>query len=475
MKKRAISMKPPRISQQYSLHSVPLATFLDPMHELLLLALALPWARLEERFGVHFKPGKGRPPIATRVMIALHLLKYLYDESDESVVARVAENPYWQAFCGFVEFQHRPPCEASSLTRWRRKVGPDAEALLSASLLAARKAGMAKPEDFRRAVLDTTVQTKAVTPPTDGKLLYAMHARLLREAKAREIKVPRPHRREMRVLKREHARLRHNLHHTKAARKLRRMRTLVRRVERQIGRGFAQLDETLVHQLQRSARLRAQTRGLVPFKERIFSVHAPEVECITKGKTHRPWEFGVTVALATTPGKHPLVMAALPMPGSTYDGMTTQATLDECGFMTGEAVVEACADRGFRGKRWRPRGAALFIAGTRKLGGLLRKFVGRRVIIEPVIGHCKSEHKLERNGLKGALGDRLNAWMSATAWNLAQLMRWLAAHPRAAVRLLAALWRLLRLCVKLPLNLAVQGVRSVLAASNTLAPREAAA
>ncbi len=126
-------MKPPPISKQLSLHSVALSTFLDPLHELVLLALLTDWKALEAKFGARFKPGKGRPPIAMRVMIALNLLKYLYDESDESVVARVRENPYWQHFCGFAEFQRAAPCDASSLTRWRRKLGGDLDQVLRES------------------------------------------------------------------------------------------------------------------------------------------------------------------------------------------------------------------------------------------------------------------------------------------------------------------------------------------------------
>jgi IS5 family transposase len=444
-------MRPPSISKQLSLHSVPLTSFLDPLHELVLLAMILNWKALEAQYGAQFKTGRGRPPVATRVMVALHLLKYLYDEGDESLIARFVENPYWQHFCGFHEFQREAPCDSSSLTRWRRRMGEGIEAILRESLNAAKSSGIVKAEDFTTAILDTTVQEKAVTPPTDGKLLYKIHKGLLKEARARGIEIKRPWLRKAKEAMVAHARLRHGKKHKDAKKKLARMRTLLRRLERQVVNDFARLDEPLVKLLRMARTLRMQSRGLVPAKEKIYSVHAPEVECIGKGKAHKPWEFGVKVSLAVTATPHPLVMAAQAMPGAPYDGATMKATLASCERMTGEAVWLATADRGYRGTAYRMKAVALYLSGTRKLGGKLKRFVRRRSAIEPVIGHVKESHKMRRNRLLGEIGDQINAILSGAAWNLAQLMRWLAGHPKAAARLLLAFARLLRLLARLAL------------------------
>ena len=455
-------MKPSPISKQLSLHSVPLNTFLDPLHELVLLAMILNWKALETRFGAQFKTGRGRPPVATRVMVALHLLKYLYDESDESLIARFVENPYWQHFCGFHEFQREAPCDSSSLTRWRRRMGEDIEAILRESLSAAKFAGMVKAEDFTTAILDTTVQEKAVTPPTDGKLLYKIHRRLLKEARARGIEIGRPWLRKAKECMVAHARLRHGKKHKDAKKKLARMRTYLRRLERQVANDYVRLDETLVQLLRMARTLRLQSRGLVPAKEKIYSVHAPEVECIGKGKQHKKWEFGVKVSLAVTAKPHPLVMAVRAMPDAPYDAATMKPTLDKCKEMTGEAVTLATADKGYRGEAYRMKDVALYISGTRKLGGKLKKFMRRRSAIEPVIGHAKESHKMRRNRLLGEIGDQVNALMSGAAWNLAQLMRWLGSHPKAAARLLLAFARLMRLLARLALASMREQVREAL-------------
>lgn len=455
-------MKPSEISKQLSLHSVPLNTFLDPLHELVLLAMLLNWKALESRFGAQFKTGRGRPPVATRVMIALHLLKYLYDESDESLIARFVENPYWQHFCGFHEFQREAPCDSSSLTRWRRRMGGDIEAILRESLSAAKAAGMAKAEDFQKTILDTTVQEKAVTPPSDGKLLYKILRRLVKEARARGIEIRRPWVFKAKECMVEHARLRHGKKHKAAKKRLRRLRTYLRRVERQVVSDFARLDGTLVNLLRMAHTIRQQSRGLIATKDRIFSVHAPEVECIGKGKQHKPWEFGVKVSLAVTATPHPLVMAAQAMPGAPYDGATMQPALEKCEEMTGEKAWLVTADRGYRGAAYRLKDVALYISGTRKLGGKLKRFMRRRSAIEPVIGHAKESHKMRRNRLLGEIGDQINAVLSGAAWNLAQLMRWLGSHPKAVARLLLAFVRLLRLLGRLRLTSMRELVREAL-------------
>jgi IS5 family transposase len=291
-----------------------------------------------------------------------------------------------------------------------------------------------------------TVQEKAVTPPTDGKLLYAMQKALVREARSRGIEIKRPGLREARKRKVKHARLRHGLKHKAAKRVLRRMRTLLRRVERQVSTDFNRLDENLVNLLRMARTVRMQSRGLVTAKEKIYSVHAPEVECIGKGKPHKPWEFGVKVGLAAT-AKSCFVTAADTFPENPYDGATLERTIAQMERVTGVTPAIAAVDQGYKGKKYHPARTGIFVSNTVKLGGKLLRFIKRRSAIEPIIGHLKNERGMRRNRLLGELGDRINALLSAIAWNLAKIARHLARKARAY-------WRLLALLIKAQLVLA---------------------
>ncbi len=146
-----------------------LEQMLDLGHGLVRLGEAIDWSFLEQRFGAVYEDGPGRPPLATRLMAGLSILKHLHDLSDEALCARWVENPYFQFFCGEEFFQHRLAADRSSLTRWRGRMGEERlTALLQESLATATRTGAAKPSDFRHMIIDTTVQEKAVSRPTPG-------------------------------------------------------------------------------------------------------------------------------------------------------------------------------------------------------------------------------------------------------------------------------------------------------------------
>ena len=162
-----------------------LEQMLDLGHGLVRLGEAIDWSFLEQRFGAVYEDGPGRPPLATRLMAGLSILKHLHDLSDESLCARWVENPYFQFFCGEEFFQHRlAAADRSSLTRWRGRMGEERlTALLQESLATATRTGAAKPSDFRHMIIDTTVQEKAVAFPTDARLMHRARERLVRLAR----------------------------------------------------------------------------------------------------------------------------------------------------------------------------------------------------------------------------------------------------------------------------------------------------
>src|SRR4029453_7075548 len=163
--------KQPEAVPQDDLFRARLENLVDPRHALLRLAGLIDWARFEAEFGALYTDG-GRPGLPTRLMVGLHLLKHMDGLSDEAVCARYLDSPYAQLFCGETFFRHALPLDRSSMTRWRRRIGPERlEALLAESLAAAQRGGAVEERHLRRVTIDTTVQPKAVTHPTDSKLL----------------------------------------------------------------------------------------------------------------------------------------------------------------------------------------------------------------------------------------------------------------------------------------------------------------
>ncbi|MCX7675507.1 MAG: transposase [Bdellovibrionaceae bacterium] len=160
---------------QLGLDDTLLKNFINLTHPLVRLAEAIDWTRFDLYFGEQFKSKKGRPALPTRLIVGLHYLKHMENLSDEEVVARLTENPYWQYFCGFEVFQKRPPCDATTLVKWRKKFKIDgAEILLQETLATAHHLGLLKAESVQEVYVDTTVQEKNVTYPTDAKLLVKL-------------------------------------------------------------------------------------------------------------------------------------------------------------------------------------------------------------------------------------------------------------------------------------------------------------
>jgi transposase, IS5 family len=171
-------------SGQNDLFRARLDQIVDMGHSLAKLASAIDSRFLETQFGAVYSDGAGHPPLPTRLMAGLAILKSTHDLSDGELCARWVENPHFQLFCGEEFFQHKTPFDRSSLTRWRQRMGEEKlVALIQESLATATRTGAAKPSDFSRVIVDTTVQPKAVAFPTDPKLMHRARERLVRLAK----------------------------------------------------------------------------------------------------------------------------------------------------------------------------------------------------------------------------------------------------------------------------------------------------
>jgi IS5 family transposase len=313
-------------------------------HELLRLAALVDRAALDAAFGPLYAEA-GRPGLPTRLVAGLHPLKHAKGLSDEQACAQWVENPYFQAFCGETWFRHRLPLDRSSLTRWRRRVGSERlEALLAESIAAAVRSGAMAGSHARRVTIDATVQTKAVAHPTDGHLLHAGVRWLTRLARRHGVRLRRSFVRLAAHARREAARLMHGPGHAQALRHVRRLRTFLGRLYRDVGRkvaGEAALEVAFATARDRIARLLAQRPR---DKDELYALHAPEVECIGKGKARVRYEFGVKLGVAASDARAPggqFVLGIRAPPGNPYDGHTLAAQIAQAERLAGERVERA--------------------------------------------------------------------------------------------------------------------------------------
>jgi len=184
-------MKPkPRPRDAYELFQAHFDQILNPDHELIQLAKKIDWSRFEVSFADTYCEDFGAPAKAMRLMVGLHYLKYTFNESDESTVARWVENPYWQYFCGYTHMEHVCPIHPTSMTKWRNRVGAErlTELLKETIALAVRETHLSA-RDLAQVNVDTTVQEKNITYPTDSKLLYKAIVKLVKAAQDRGLRL----------------------------------------------------------------------------------------------------------------------------------------------------------------------------------------------------------------------------------------------------------------------------------------------
>jgi IS5 family transposase len=401
-------------------------------HALVKLARTIDWRFLEEKFGAVYKDGAGQPPLPTRLMAGLAILKHTYNLSDEVVCELWLENPYYQYFCGEEFFQHRLPLDRSSMTNWRNRMGEERlQALLQESLAVATKTGAMKPGDLARVIVDTTVQPKNVTFPTDAKLLNRAREKLVKLAKKQGVELRQSYARVGKFALIQHQRYAHAKQFKRANRALRTLKTYLGRVIRDIARKIDSdpgREAAFAHLLSLARRVRAQERGQRGPK--IYSLHAPEVECIGKGKAHKPYEFGVKVSVATTL-KHSkggqFIAHAQALPGNPYDGHTLAEVIPAIEQLVGNTLERLHADAGYRGHNAPPEYKFKIYTSKqkRRVTPAIKREMRRRAAVEPVIGHLKEDHRMDRNYLAHRHGDFNNAILAAAGYNFRRLIRWL--------------------------------------------------
>lgn len=392
-------------------------------HPLVRLSKLMNWGEIERSFGAHFTSSRGRPALSPRLVAGLLYLQHAHDASDEAVVAIWLENAYWQYFTGEDYLQTELPIDPSSLTRWRKRIGEEGvEVLLAVTIEAARAAGLIKKSSLDKVIVDTTVMPKAIAHPTDSRLLEKSRQHLVKLADEHHLQLRQNYNRQAPRMVAQIGRYAHARQFKRMRKALKALRIRVARVYREITRKLAQLPEqaqlkakNLLHRVGRI--LTQKTRD----KNKLYALHAPEVECIAKGKARTPYEFGVKVTIATTL-KEGLVVGMRSMPGNPYDGHTLDETLEQVEILADKRPGIAIVDKGYRGAQ--VEGVQLLRSGQRRgVTRAMKAMIKRRSAIEPTIGHMKMDGRLARNPLKGALGDALHAVLCGAGHNIRLMLK----------------------------------------------------
>lgn len=396
---------------------------LNSRHPLFQLANRINWRFFEESFGPLYVEKVGRPGTSIRLLVGLHYLKQTFNESDESVVSRFLENPYWQYFCGFDYFQHQFPTDPTTLVKWRHRIGPEGmEKLLQGTIETAKSQGELTSHHLKHVNVDTTVQEKAIAFPTDARLYQKARAALAKVAKTCGISLRQSYERLGKKALLMNSRYLHARQMKRAKRELKKLRVFLGRVIRDIRRKLTPgTDGKLSRLLAVAQRIHGQQKH---DKNKIYSVHAPEVECIAKGKAHKRYEFGSKVAMVTS-SKDNWILGIQSLSGNPYDGHTLEASLAQVLRLTGDKPHHAYTDRGYKGTPPVLEGTVVHRTDRKKksMTPWQWKWFKRRNAIEPIFGHLKQDHRLQRNYLKGTEGDQINAILAGCGFNLRKLLR----------------------------------------------------
>jgi len=410
-------LKKPVLPSQLSFLQPGLREQLSNRHPLYILANQINWKAFDEAFKVHYREDFGRPAKPIRLMVALLMLKHIRNISDESVVEQWAENAYYQYFSGQHEFTPAEPCEASELVHFRNRIGQEGIELIFKESI--RVNGKDGNED--KGSIDTTVQEKNITYPTDSKLHRKIIKKCTRIAEKQKLSLRQSYRFTLKRLGVDQRFRNHPKNGAKARKADKKVKTIAGRLVRELGRKLA--SGMHVADLELYQRVLDQKRK---DKNKVYSLHEPEVTCISKGKEHKKYEFGSKVSITVTQ-KSGVIIGALNFPNNDYDGHTLDAVLEQQQRLTGHALKEVFVDRGYRGRNKvndtliqtpKPFNKKL----SKYQQAKLKKGFTNRAAIEPKIGHLKADHRLSRNFYKGIKGDNINVMLAAAGMNFKRMM-----------------------------------------------------
>ena len=406
---------------QLNVFRVPLVSMINMEHELVLLAQRIDWEKVEKDFSIYY-PELGRPAVPIRKMVGSMLLKQMYNLGDETFVARWIENPYWQYFCGETYFQYDQPYDPSDFVHFRKRIGEEgAQKILKLSI----SLFDSKEVNEKEILIDTTVQEKNITFPTDSKLHKKIIEGCRKISEKENIKLRQRYTRIVKQLMIEQRFRDHPKKRKRANAAARKLKTIAGRLVRDVERKLDDIDRLSLYdeQLWVYYLVLGQKRD---DKNKIYSFHAPEVKCISKGKEHKKYEFGNKSSFAITK-KSGIVIGAMAFEENIYDGHAIEPQLEQVEDLIGRLPETALVDRGCKGRK-SILGVTIKIPGSGKGKTAYQKRkererFRRRASIEPIIGHLKQDHRMLRNYLKGVEGDMINTLLAGAAFNMMKMLR----------------------------------------------------
>ena len=404
---------------QLNIFDTPLERFINLGHELCILSKQIDWDTIEDEFSVYYSE-IGRPSVPIRRMIGLLLLKHIYNLSDEAIVARWIENPYWQYFSGEKVFQTQKPFDPTEFIHFRNRIGKEgAEKLLKVSVQL-----FGKEAQEKEVLIDSTVQEKNITYPTDAKQHKRIIEKVNKIARQEGIILRQTYTRTLKQLMIDQRFHNHPKRRKKAKAALRKIKTIAGRQVRDIERQFTPLQQQKYKELFIILnKILSQQKG---DRNKIYSIHEPEVSCIAKGKEAKKFEFGNKTGIVLTKTTK-IVVGAIAFENNPYDGHTLAEHLEQTEYLTESRPKIGIVDRGYRGKK-KINGTEIISPSVPKKEATqyekqkARKRFRARAGIEPVIGHIKHDHRMLINYLKGVIGDQLNTILAGTGFNLKKML-----------------------------------------------------
>ena len=400
---------------QTSFFGEDLINQIDPSDPLVLLAKTIPWQSLEQSLSAGYTFQTGRPSLPIRRLVGLLILKQLENLSDERVVLQWKQNPYYQYFCGEKNFQTQRPCHATELVHFRKRIGSEGiEHIFKVSV-----ALHGQTAEEKTVNIDSTVQEKAITYPTDGKLAIKIIGRLGKIAKLHAIARRRSYAKEVKEQRLKLRFFRHVKKRSSATKAVKRLRTIAGALMRELERKLP--SEALAHYEKDFLLYRQVLSQKKNDSNKIYSLHEPKAYCIAKGKDHKAYEYGAKASVVTT-AKSNIIVGVVSHAENTADVKTLPEVIAKANSMRQAPIIEAVCDRGYRGAK-EIEGAMIVLPkkalkkATRYQRDVQRKKCRRRAAIEPIIGHLKFNYRLAKNYLKGTVGDDINLLMAASAWN----------------------------------------------------------
>jgi IS5 family transposase len=416
--------KPPKSHAQTSLFC-SLEDQLNHRHSLYILANKINWNLFEAEFSKLFDEKMGAPCKPIRRMTGLIILKHIRNISDESVVEQFQENAYYQYFCGERFFSTKQPCDASELVHFRHMIGEAGmDLILKESIRVNDDHDNQGPKGCGTVFLDTSVQEKNISFPTDAKLANKIIDKVQKIVAEEGLAQRQSYKRTLKAVRRDQRFRNHPKNFKKARKADRRLRTIAGRLVREVERNLERRQklDSYADTINLFKKVLGQERD---DKDKVYSLHEPEVKCISKGKEHKKYEFGNKVSIARSYSG--IIVGAVSF-RDEYDGHTIDDTLDNVEKNLGFRPLQAPCDRGYRGQKMSGATQIVIPSAPKKDATYYQKkkahaLFCKRAGIEPVIGHLKSDHRMERNFYKGLFGDMLNVKLAAAGYNFKRSMR----------------------------------------------------